>query len=91
MRDGTGELGAECEQEGFLLFGEAAPLVVADHQHAQHLAMLNNGHTEEGVKPLFAGFRRQNVGRMVGRVFQDEPKVVGRRMDPPRACSPRSP
>ena len=41
-------------QEGFLAFVKTAPFGLLNDQHAQHIALVNDGHTQEGVERLFA-------------------------------------
>jgi hypothetical protein len=53
--DGAGQLGGQGHDEGHLVVAEVTPLALAQDQHAQHLAVLDDGRAEEAVIALLAG------------------------------------
>ncbi len=69
MRDGSGQLRGQGNQEGFLLFRKAAVLALPDDQHPEHGTVLDNRHTEEGMIGVFARLTRKTITRMAGCIF----------------------
>ncbi|MNQ77837.1 hypothetical protein D3C85_927280 [compost metagenome] len=77
MGDNARELGAHGHQEGFFALVELAPLLLLDHQHAHHLAVVDDRRTEEGGITLLAGFGEVAVARVFGGVLQIERLLAG--------------
>ena len=70
MGDGTRELRRERDQERHFLLTEFPVLTLTHHQHAEHLAILNDRNPEKPVVGLFACFHDEQVLRMTGSVIQ---------------------
>ena len=68
--DHPGELRREGDQKGFLALVEAAPLRLLHNQHAEHIALVDDGHAKKRVKGLFADVRQQLKIRVQLRVFK---------------------
>ena len=64
MGNGARQLRCQRDQEGLFLVTKATQFLLPDNQHAKDLAMLDNGHTQEAVKPLFAGLAGKPVAGM---------------------------
>src|SRR5690606_10757822 len=69
-RDDTGELCGEGDEEGLLAFVKTALLEVLDDPHAENLAMVDDGHAQEGVELLLSGCRQIAIVGMGRRIVQ---------------------
>jgi hypothetical protein len=54
MGDHARQLGGAGDEEGLLVFVEAALFDLLDHQHAEHAALVDDRYTEEGAVEFFA-------------------------------------
>ena len=54
MGDNPRQLGGHGDQECLFALIEAAPVCLLHHQHPQHIALVDDRYTEEGVITLFA-------------------------------------
>ncbi|MCY1527465.1 hypothetical protein D9M68_625330 [compost metagenome] len=77
MRDDPGELRAHGHQEGFFALVELTALLLLDHQHTHHLAVVNDRGAEEGGITLLAGFSEVTVTRVFGGILQVERLFTG--------------
>ena len=68
--DGAGQLGGQGHQQGYLVVLEAPRLALAQHQHAQHLAILDDGCAEKAAEAVLAGLMGKQVTRVTGCIVQ---------------------
>ncbi len=68
--DNAGKLGGHGDQESHLLVVEALALLALHHHHAEELAVVDDGHAEEGVEVLLPGLGEEAEARMLIRVLE---------------------
>ena len=91
--DNTGKLGRQGDQERLFAFVKASALGLLHDEYAEHIALVNDGYTEEGVKGLFAQALKQLEARVVLGAFQvDRLFALGDESDEAiartKACNP---
>ncbi len=68
--DGPGELRGDGHHQGDLVVAKAARLPVAQHQHPEDPAILDDGRAEEAPVALLASLVNEHVARMSGGIIQ---------------------
>ncbi len=82
MCDHGRQLRGHRDQEGFFAFVEAAPLGLLNHQHAEHIALVNDGCAEEGVEGFLAQALQQlEAGMALGVLEVDRLLALGHQAD----------
>jgi hypothetical protein len=82
QRDGGRKLRRQRHDEGHRIVGEAARIALAQRQHAEHLAVLDDRHAEKGAKQRFAAVIDVEVARMIVGVIEiDDVGALGHPAD----------